>query len=99
MGSRPEIVSPHPPPAPRAPLPPQLPLTEVNSYTTISPLVGLLKERTGSFILVSQAGVLRVAVPQQAFVEGRQAGRQKEAPGLQAHLGGRHILKGDVAIG
>ena len=58
-----------------------------------------MKEGTESFILVSQAGVLSVAAPQQVFVEGRQAGRQKETPGLQAHLGGRHVLKGDVAIG
>lgn len=29
---------------------------------------------------------------------GRQAGK-RETPGLQAHLGGRHILKGDMAIG
>lgn len=28
-----------------------------------------------------------------------KAGRQEEGTGLQAHLGGRHILKGHMAIG
>lgn len=32
-------------------------------------------------------------------MEGRQAGRQEGTTGLQTHLCGRHILKGDMAIG
>ena len=60
--------------------------------------LGLLKEKPGLFILASRAGVQSAAGPQQAFVGSRQK-RTEGDPWLQAHLGGRHVFKGDVAIG
>lgn len=54
---------------------PQVLQREVNSCT-ISCTGGLLKERTGPVILVSLAGVLSVAGPQQVFEESREARRK-----------------------
>ena len=51
------------------------------------------------FIPASRAGVQSAAGPQQAFVGSRQKRRTEGDPWLQAHLGGRHVFKGDVAIG
>lgn len=69
--------------------------TEVNSYTSIS-LGGLSKEKTVSHLQIPgrcpECGRYSVSTC------GRRAGRQP-GTGLQAYLGGRHVLKGHMAVG
>lgn len=74
-------------------------VTQLPPLPRLPHTLGLLKEKPGLFILASRAGVQSVAGPQQACVGGRQERRTEGDPWLQAHLGGRHVFKGDVAIG
>lgn len=57
--------------------------------------------------LVKERTVTHLSIPGQhpecgrysVSICGRQAGRQEGTTGPHTHLGGRHILKGDMAIG